>query len=280
MSISYIGGKSKISSFITPHIPKDIETYAEPFSGMFWVFLKMKPEEFPNLKRIIYNDYNPLNWNLWSCIRNPEKLLRHCNNIIVQEKGKPTDPQCSINFYQFQKEVFSIDTFDKPDFEVAAKYAYVLTQVFSGANPEKSKFIDLKGNYHSKFTSFKNKLGSPKWQNLFKMITEVENMDFQQLIQKYDSSTTYFYVDPPYYVVGEGNYYSNHNFTNKDHIRLADTLKTIEGKFSLSYYDFELLGEWFPKDQYKWVDKEFTKGASAKKGQKQNVATELLIMNY
>jgi hypothetical protein len=57
-------------------------------------------------------------------------------------------------------------------------------------------------------------------------------------------------------------------------------LITIEGKFSLSYYDFVLLSEWFPQDQYRWEKKEFAKAAAAKKGQSQNMGEELLIMNY
>jgi DNA adenine methylase len=163
---------------------------------------------------------------------------------------------------------------------VAAKYIYVLTQVFSGANPSKSKFIDLKGKYHSKFTSFKNKLKKPEWQKMFERINFVENMDFGEVIKKYDSPTTYFYTDPPYYIVGEGSYYSNHDFDRKDHERLADCLKDIQGKFSLSYYDFPQLHEWFPETQYKWEKKEFAKAAAAKKGTKQNMGEELLIMNY
>jgi hypothetical protein len=48
----------------------------------------------------------------------------------------------------------------------------------------------------------------------------------------------------------------------------------------LSYYDFDLLHEWFPEDRYTWVRKEFAKAAAAKKGEKQNMGEELLIMNY
>jgi hypothetical protein len=61
---------------------------------------------------------------------------------------------------------------------------------------------------------------------------------------------------------------------------LAKVLKGVEGKFSLSYYDFPLLSEWFPKDEYRWESQEFAKAAAAKKGKKQNNAVELLIMNY
>lgn len=283
MCISYIGGKSRISKFIIPYIPNDIETYVEPFSGMYWVFFKMNIEDYPNLNKIVYNDFNYLNCNLFRCVKEHQKLLKVCEDIKVQEKGVyPTDPICSENFYKFQKEVFSdsLKKSDKPDYEIAAKYAYVLTQVFSGANPNKAKFIDLKGKYHSKFTSFKNKLKDPRWYKLFESITHVENLDFEDVIKKYDSPKTYFYTDPPYYIVGEGSYYSKHEFTRDDHERLAKSLKSIDGKFSLSYYHFDLLEEWFPDDKFTWKEQQFAKAASAKSGKKQNKGTELLIMNY
>ena len=47
--ISYIGGKARIGKWIVPFIPRDIETYVEPFSGMFWVFFNMDLERYPNL---------------------------------------------------------------------------------------------------------------------------------------------------------------------------------------------------------------------------------------
>ena len=123
-----------------------------------------------------------------------------------------------------------------------------------------------------------DKLKNPKYREHFDKITFVENMDFQKVVEKYDSPTTYFYMDPPYWKTE--NYYSNHDFDRQDHERLANVLHGVKGKFSLSYYDFELLHEWFPEDQYTWVKKEFAKAASAKKGEKQNMGEELLIMNY
>jgi DNA adenine methylase len=103
-------------------------------------------------------------------------------------------------------------------------------------------------------------------------------MDFADVIQKYDSPSTYIYLDPPYWKTE--NYYSNHDFDRQDHERLANVLHKVQSKFSLSYYDFELLHNWFPEDQYTWVRKEFAKAAAAKKGEKQNMGEELLIMNY
>ena len=280
--VSYIGGKKKMQTWIVPFIPKDIETYVEIFSGQFWIFFGLKLEEYPNLKTIVYNDFNPLNYNLYTCVKNHRKLLEECEKLIVQEKGvQPTNSICEEQFNNFQNELFNSNLIiGSLNYEVAAKYVYVLTQVFSGANPAKSKFIDLKGKYHSKFTSFKNKLKNENWQKMFERINFVENLDFEDVIKKYDSPTSYFYCDPPYYVVGEGNYYSNHDFGRNDHERLASALKEIQGKFSLSYYDFPLLSEWFPENEYKWEKKLFAKAAAAKKGKSQNMGEELLIMNY
>ena len=61
---------------------------------------------------------------------------------------------------------------------------------------------------------------------------------------------------------------------------MAETLQNMQGKFSLSYYDFELLHTWFPEDDYTWERKEFAKAAGAKSGKKQSKGEELLIMNY
>jgi DNA adenine methylase len=279
--ISYIGGKSKISNFIIPYYPKDIETYVETFSGMFWCFFKMDLRKYPNLKTIVYNDINPLNVNLFKCVRNHKELLKECNKLDAQEKGVfPTNPVCKKNFDNFQKEIFSSDFLigEEPNYEVAAKYAYILTQVWSGTNPEKGKFIDLKGKYTSKFDSFKNKLNSKKWQAFFEKITVVENLDFEDVIKKYDSSNTYFYCDPPYYKTE--NYYANHEFGITTHERLANVLKSIDGKFSLSYYYFDNLTEWFPSNKYAWANRQFAKASMATAGKLQSKATELLIMNY
>jgi DNA adenine methylase len=160
----------------------------------------------------------------------------------------------------------------------AAKYVYILTQVFSGSKPEKSGFIDLKGKYKSKYLTFRDKLSKPDWVEHFKKINFIRLGDFQNVIEEFDSPTTYFYVDPPYWKTE--NYYSNHDFDREDHERLANTLKSIKGKFSLSYYDFDLLSLWFPKDEYTWQMKKFAKAASASKGKTQNMGEELLIMNY
>jgi DNA adenine methylase len=287
--ISYIGGKARIGKWIAPLIPKNIETYVECFGGMFWVFFNMDIEKYPNLKTVVYNDFNKLNANLFRCSKQYDRLLRELKEYPRQEYHNPITPPFYADLFNLcQKEVFdpTLVIPDEADFEIAAKYLYVLTQVFSGSKPETSKYTDYKGKYRCKIDIFEDKLRHSKYREHLDKITFIESQDFQPIIYKYDSPSTYFYLDPPYWKTE--NYYSSHDFDSEDHHRLSSTLKTIKGKFGLSYYEFPQLHKWYPQTppnrypeiQYKWESKGFAKAAAAKEGVKQNIGTELLIMNY
>lgn len=278
--LSYIGGKSKIGKWIVEYYPQDMETYVETFGGMFWCFFNMDLNRFPNLKNVVYNDFNKLNYNLFQCVGNPDELGRVMDSIPVQQLGESVTPEeHKERFKSFQSELFDENVqIGDYDYEKAAKYAYIVTQVFSGSKPEKSSFIDLKGNYKSKYLTFRDKLRKPEWIEHFLKISHVRNTDFQQVIEEFDSPSTYVYLDPPYWKTE--NYYSNHDFDRGDHERLAQLLGNVQSKFSLSYYDFDLLHDWYPEDRFRWERKNFAKAASAKKGGKQNMGEELLILNY
>jgi DNA adenine methylase len=281
MCISYIGGKSRISKFIIPFIPTNIETYVECFGGMMWVFFNMNLKNYPNLKTVIYNDINKLNANLFRCSKEYDRLWKELDKYPYQKLGVvDTPPEYEELFRKCQKEVFNSNLVipNEADFDIAGKYVYVLTQVFSGAKPETSKYTDYKGKYRCKVRIFMDKLKNPKFREHYDKITFIENTDFEDIIDKYDSPTTYFYLDPPYYKTEK--YYSAHDFDCDDHGRLAGLLHHIKGKFGLSYYEFPKLSEWLPKEQFRWESKGFAKAAAAKDGKTQNIGTELLIMNY
>jgi DNA adenine methylase len=279
--ISYIGGKARIGKWIAPQIPNDIETYVEGFSGMFWVFFNMDLKNYPNLKTVVYNDYNGLNANLMKWAKQYDVLREALSHYPCQQlKVEDTPPEYAVMFKEYQKLVFNDNLVitDDNSLEIACKYVYVLTQVFSGSKPETASYMDYKGKYRCKVLIFMDKLQHPSYREHLDRITFVENMDFQTVVEKYDSPTTYFYMDPPYYKTE--NYYSNHIFTIETHQRLATCLQNVQGKFGLSYYDFPQLSEWFPKEQYVWKEKVYKKAAAAKKDGTQNEGTELLIMNY
>ncbi len=270
--ISYIGGKSRMSKWICEYIPNDIETYVEVFGGAFWVYVKGDIHENPKLKEVVYNDKNRFMANLFKCMTKPREFIGLLNIHKSQNPNKFKDFQDRLNYLS------NCEDYELGNNGIAAMYAYVATQVFSGSKILESKFIDLKGKYSSKYDALRRRMQDPEVIERLHKITQVENMGYLELIQKYDSPTTFFYVDPPYWKTE--NYYSNHDFDSGDHELLCDVLKQIDGRFSLSYYDFPQLSEWLPKDKYTWIEREFTKAAGAQKGKKQNKGTELLIMNY
>jgi site-specific DNA-adenine methylase len=97
MPVSYIGGKSKIGKWIRDYIPTDIETYIECFGGMYWTFFCLDLKKYRNLKTVIYNDFNPLNVNVFNCLKNYNEFY---------EVAKTYESQNRKLFEEFQKEIF------------------------------------------------------------------------------------------------------------------------------------------------------------------------------
>ena len=61
----------------------------------------------------------------------------------------------------------------------------------------------------------------------------LEKEDFGVIFQRYDSPTTVFYIDPPYFFTED--YYPGGIFLRSDHQRLAAILQNTEGLWLLSY---------------------------------------------
>ena len=61
----------------------------------------------------------------------------------------------------------------------------------------------------------------------------LEKADFGVIFQRYDSPTTVFYIDPPYFFTED--YYPGNIFLRSDHQRLAAILLNAEGLWLLSY---------------------------------------------
>jgi site-specific DNA-adenine methylase len=189
--LPYIGGKYRQAKFIQANLPtQHFNSYVSVFGGMMWDFLRLDPQKH-NIQHVIYNDVNQLNVNLFRCVigqRYEEffKIIKHIPNND-QER-----------FYTYQQEIYSPDLIldSTPNFDIAMKYAYVLTNVFSGLTPATAKFVKNK----SGFDTLKRKLdiNNTKYNNLrknFDRISEVVNLDFAHAINYYDSCDTFLFVD-------------------------------------------------------------------------------------
>lgn len=303
--LSYFGGKSSnvFINFINSKIPKDgIKTYIEPFSGSMGTYMDDDSLKF---ETVIYNDKNRHQVNLVYCCSKPEEFLTHLekfkNTVLHTEE---TDPIEKWNFYKgiyqkFTKNTFLDDTkFEIGDFKRACMYAFLITSSFSSVYPRGGGFSGYKKDKDKiKLDVLIDKLKKNKYTDKLKSITEFLNIDFEELISKYDADDTYLYLDPPYYKYDEKTgeddakrlfWYGSDDegvFGPQSHRRLLEMLKKTKCRWSLSYYYFPLLEELLPRDKYTWTQKEVFR-SSANGGnnhdvkKEQSKGVELLIMNY
>lgn len=241
MMIPYLGEKSKLFNFIGPNIPIDISTYVEPFSGSFGVYFCLDLDKYPSTK-FVYNDINYLNYNLFKQLK---------DQIFI-------DDLLSIKATEYLYNLSKSKIFECSDINKAIYWLILLTCGKSQVDVLNGKW---KGD--SEFEVLKLKLRFNK--DYFQKIDSIYNMDYKKIIEKYDSESTFFYLDPPYFK--KESYYINHDFTEIDnHKELSDIVRNIKGKFALSYMNFPLLHEWYDGFTFKSFNT--------------FMGTEILIMNY
>ena len=275
----YIGGKANHVKWLDPLFPvSGMTTFVEVFGGAGWVGIRSK--RILQCSTRVYNDFNIFIANIHECFRS-----KHIQLLQELESYPKSDP---ILYKQFQQDVFgNSSTVILGDVVLAAKYLYLQTQIFSGTTlglSTHSYFCDTasNGKYGSKYDTIKDKLKNKTYTDRLTGVTQVENMDCIDLIKKYDSPTTFFYVDPPYF---KKEYLYTAEFPDTKHLELADTLKNAQGKWCLSYYDFPELEQWYPKDQYHWHSQDVfrwssTRGHKQENYKKNSRGTEIAVLNY
>ena len=303
-AISYFGGKSSsvFQEFINKKIPKTgIKTYVEPFSGAMGTYM-----DDSNLKFdvVVYNDKNRHQTNLYKCCAEPETFVKYLERLKeTLLKTDETDPLKKWDFYkEIYKRYIKNEFLDNMDFEIgdfkkASIYAFLITSAHNSVYPRGAGFNGYKKDKDRlKLEVLIDKLKKNKYTEKLKSIKEFNNIDFEELINKYDSEDTYLYLDPPYHrpdVNGDDDakrlsWYGADKegvFGPASHRRLLDLIKTTKSRWSLSYYYFPLLEELLPRDQYIWTEKEVFR-SSAHGGNNSDLKTEqakgveLLIMNY
>jgi site-specific DNA-adenine methylase len=303
-AISYFGGKSSnvFIEFINSKIPKDgIKTYLEPFSGSMGTYM-----DDPKLKFdvVIYNDKNRHQANLYKCCATPAEFVIHLENLKkTLLHTTETDPLKKWDFYKgIYREYIKNDFLDNMDFEIGdfekgAIYAFLITSAHNSVYPRGAGFNGYKKDKDRlKLEVLIDKLKKNKYTDKLSSIKEFLNIDFEELINKYDSEDTYLYLDPPYHrpdVNGDDDakrlsWYGADKegmFGPASHRRLLDLIKKSKCRWSLSYYYFPLLEELLPRDKYIWTEKEVFRSSaqggnnSGDKGE-QAKGVELLIMNY
>lgn len=106
---------------------------------------------------------------------------------------------------------------------------------------------------------------------------QIENVGFEDCIERYQSERALIYADPPY--VGTENVYREGGFGVDDHRRLAELLHATPAKVVLSYEDHPLVDELYGG----WRRETFETARASQKvkaGGKRKTATEVLLCNW
>ncbi len=214
--VSWVGGKRRLAPRIVAaieQVPHDL--YVEPFIGMGSVFLARNRK--PRYECI--NDRSEDVVNLF-------RVAKHHPQALVDEMRLAL-----VSRAEFQR-LLCVDSATQTDIQRAARFFY-LQRLNYGGKPT-SKVFPARGN-GAKGINVERLLGNLIAVQRRLSSVVIENMDWSELLRRYDRPNSLFYVDPPYY--GCEGYYGPGLFSREDHARLAEVLLGLDGRFILSIND-------------------------------------------
>lgn len=247
----WLGGKYRLAPAIVSLIPEHT-CYAEVFGGAAWVLFHKSPSRCEAI-----NDINADIINLYRCVQNhlPE-LLRQSewllpsrdefNRLLSSNPAALTDIQRAVRFMYLHRLAFGGKV---ADINLAA----------TSTRPPKFNAAKLEAELRE---------SSHRLQGVM-----LERLNYDTFIARYDKSTTFFYIDPPYWDCE--TMYGKGIFAKADFDALATQLRAIKGKFLLSINDTPEIREIFAGFELKEVGLTYSLCRSGG-----TAARELLIANY
>jgi DNA adenine methylase len=230
--IRYFGSKSDLLNDIFSTIKplyknKNIITFVDVFGGSGKVLLNI-PDDWKVNK--IYNDIDHRIFTLLNILKNDEK-----RKILFER----------LEYTAQSRELFNQIKNENPTNDIDIAFNYLYLNFFSYNGNMNSYKIRVKTYRDDLNTQIKN-----LFEN-FKYIQDwnIENLDFRDLIPKYDSEKTFFYLDPPYLKSGKIYDYS---FDIQDYINLKRLLNNIKGYWLMneSEVDFKNIKEIFGEPNF------------------------------
>jgi len=248
--IPWMGGKSRLADKILPLFPEH-KCYVEAFAGAGAIFFKKQPSKVE-----VLNDLNGELVNLYRVIQH------HLEEFVRQFKWALTSRQ----IYKWEQE-------KRPetltDIQRAARFYYLQKLAFGGK---------VDGQTYGTATT------SPPRFNLLRIEedlsqahlrmtrTNIENLDWENIVKRYDRAHTLFYLDPPYWqTAGYGN-----EFGLEQYEMMAELAKTIKGKMIISINDHPDIRKVFKGLRMKTVPITYTVGGTQGRTPKK----ELIIRSW
>jgi DNA adenine methylase len=252
----YYGGKFTMSKRLVTMLPPH-RRYFEVFAGGASMFFR-KPKAEWNVLNDVDNDIV----NLYICVLNRfEELSKYIF-------WYPRSRKLYIEFSHLIKD----DNIDIPNPERAAQYFFMI----------RNSFNNVPGGSFSKDTYWETKMVEELKLSKEKLDgTTIENLDFRELIPRYEPRKgDFFYLDPPYVVADTKKYYRN-NFDYDMHNELKVLLDMVDdndGTFMMSYDDVPLIRDLY-EERYimNTIDTKYVGTTPEKRG---DIKTELIITNY
>ncbi len=260
--IKWVGGKSRLRKQIIDLLPSH-SCYVEPFAGAAWVLFGKPPSDVE-----VLNDID-----------------RELVNFFRVVKEKPQDLIASFEWELVSRAEFerlaNLKPTDLNDVQRAHRFYYIIMAGWGGElnYPRFQTSISDGGHGNRLIGALKSleKRLLPIHQRLSTVI--IENLDWQDCIDRYDRPGVAMYIDPPY--PGNGaNYFHNMRDWN-EHKILAERLKRAQCKWILSSYDRSEVHEMFPEQQFFITPVQSASGMRVNKNNTRRVLNEeVLITNY
>jgi DNA adenine methylase len=252
--IRWFGGKSYLSKHIVPLFPEH-HCFVDVFGGGGHVTVAK-----PRSKVEIFNDLDNELIQFLLTLRNDKKKL------MEELASMPTS---RFLFDQLRCQESPIDSIQR-----AARWFYLLRQRIIPANgvPSGFRYGKVK-NSAVDYVNAVNRLDS--FEARFRSVL-IENLDYRDLIRRYDGPNVMFFADPPY-VKREYMYANSAKFS---HVELSEILHNIQGKCMVTYYNDPLIMELYGDFRLHTVEARVGAVVKAELGQKRRTETECFFMNY
>lgn len=216
----YFGGKfylmDDILNIIEPFLyDRKFSCFVDVFGGSGVVLLNI-PLKYP-INRV-YNDID-------------EVLVKVIKSIIDDNEREKLLRQLG---YAAQSRTFFNEIKNKPYNEwTPFEYLYMVGITFNGGLSSYS--VSIKDHREAGLNAIKKNIG--EYFNILKH-WNVENLDFINVIKKYDSTKTFFYLDPPY-LIGGKTY--KHGFSMYDSEDLKNILGGIKGYWLMNESEIDFI---------------------------------------
>ena len=260
----WVGGKSRLRKFIIPMIPPHT-CYVEPFAGAAWVLFG-KPR----------SDVEVLN-----------DIDQELTTFFRVVKEKPEDLIASFEWELASRAEFdrlaSLDPATLTDVQRAHRFYYLIMAGWGGeARYPRFQTSIRDGGHGNRLVGALKTLRQrllPIHDRLRTVL--IENLDWKDCVDRYDSPTTVMYLDPPY--LGNGVNYKFNMRGESDHRSIAEHLGRTKGFWLLSSYDTPDIREMF--DGYEITPIQSSSGmktgeAERRVGRQRTMNREVLITNF